>query len=317
MAATSPHPRIVVFGNINMDAVVRVREFPGRGENRLGESVNFLEGGKGANQARALARLGGRAVLIGRVGKDQFGNTLRANLATEGVDTRQITVDPSVHTGMAFVFVSDGENRIISVLGANNRVTPAQVAHSRNVVRTSRMVLVQMGIPQSSVDAVISLSRRLGVLVFFDPTPIRGWLPKRWRDADIVSPNESELAVLLGSKTKITNVNRAAATVFKRSRVQMLVLKLGSRGCFLAQRNGEHWRIPAFKVKAIDPTGAGDAFSAAFARAYASGVPAPRAARFACAAGALAATKLGAAPSLPIFSSIKRTFPSAVPAMLK
>lgn len=308
-------PRIAVFGNINMDAVVRTATFPEPGQNRLGQSLQFLEGGKGSNQARAVARLGGRAVLVGRVGNDPFGDTLRANLAAEGVETRSVVVDARARTGMAFVFVTNAENRILSVLGANEQVTSRQVLTARSAVRSARIILVQLGIPAVAVDAVLQLGRSLGTPVVLDPAPIRGQLPRRWATADVLLPNESELRVLAGRSHR-ANTRSLAARVLATSNARVLVVKLGAKGCLVLTRAGQSWTIPPFRVRAVDPTGAGDAFAAAFAVATAEGAPPDRAARFATAAGALAATRLGAAPSLPTFVQLRRRFPTAVPPAL-
>lgn len=315
MAKRRANPRIAVFGNINMDAVLEVPDFPRPGENRLGTSFAFLQGGKGANQARAAARLGGRVTLIGRVGADAFGDALRRDLANEGVNVRLVQRDQQRRTGMAFVMVSRGENRIVSVLGANLAVSPSLVRTSRSMVAGADLVLVQLGIPMTAVDVVIALGQKVHTPVLLDAGPIRGTLPRRWREVDILSPNESELQAFLGRRSG-GNLGQQAKALLRRSHVRVLLIKLGSRGCLLALRSGEVVKIPPWRVKAIDPTGAGDAFCAGFAVAYGAGAELPAAARFACAAGALAATKLGAAPSLPTLNELRKRFPSAIPAVL-
>lgn len=309
-------PKIAVVGNINMDAVVRLATFPQPGENRLGQELQLLEGGKGANQARAVARLHGHAILVGRVGNDPFGTALRKSLSREGVDIRAVSLDPRKRTGMAMVLVEKGQNRIVSVLGANEAVTPTLIRKAQKNLARAKLVLVQLGIPAQAVDATILLARNLRIPVLLDPTPMRGTLPTRWKEADILCPNESELATLLRGRTTVSPAKRIKK-LFHTSRVAVVALKRGSRGCLVATREGTMHRIPPFRVKAIDPTGAGDAFSAAFGVAYASGASADVAARFASAAGALATTKLGAAPSLPTLRDIRRTFPSAVPTVLR
>jgi ribokinase len=282
--------RIVVVGSINMDLVTQAPRFVGPGETILGERFLTVPGGKGANQAVAAARLGAEVALVGALGRDAFGDQLHAGLAAEHVDLSHVARLDDGASGTASITVANGENQIIVVPAANARITPAQVEAARLLIERADAVLVQMEIPLETVEATVRLGHRLGVPVILNPAPAQK-LPTDWlKLARYVTPNQHELAILLGADPaddfKVL-MQRAPCPV---------VLTRGGEGAWYREQ-GEPLRQPGFKVKVVDSTGAGDTFNAALAVFLKEGLP--EAVRKACAAAALSVTKLGAQGGMP------------------
>ena len=280
-----PTPRIVIIGSLNMDLVCRTPTLPRAGETIIGSEFLTIPGGKGANQAVAAARIADGRVdvhMVGRVGDDDFGLELRAGLSANGVVTRRVGVTKRMASGVAMILVDRrGENSIVVAPGANAKLTPADIDAAEPLIRTAAVVVMQLEIPLPTVRHAIAMCRRLGVFTILDPAPApaRG-TPARF-NVDLLTPNETEARA----------VNSTGA--------KAVVLKLGSRGCALVSSTGVRQHVRPFKVKVVDSTAAGDAFTAALAVAHALGMPMPQALRMANAAGALCCTKLGAQPALP------------------
>ncbi|UGB38096.1 ribokinase [Frateuria soli] len=283
--------RIVVVGSINMDLVTQAPRFPQPGETLLGDGFLTVPGGKGANQAVAAARLGAEVALIGALGRDAFGDQLHAGLREEGVDLAHVHRLADQASGTASITVAGGENQIVVVPAANARVTPAYVEAAHEVVARADVVLVQMEIPLDAIEATLRLGHRLGVPVILNPAPARP-LPAEWLAlARYVTPNQHELAVLLGADPAEdfrALMRRAPAPV---------VLTRGSEGAWYRDQAGEPAHQASFDVEVVDSTGAGDTFNAALAVFLHEGLP--QAVRKACAAAALAVTRLGAQPGMP------------------
>ena len=288
--------RIAVVGSINMDLVTQATRFPEPGETLLGEDFVTVPGGKGANQAVAAARLGAEVALVGALGSDAFGEQLRAGLLREGVNLDHVRRLEGVASGTASITVAGGENQIVVVPAANARVTPAQVESAQGTLARADAVLVQMEIPLDAVEATLRLGQRLGVPVILNPAPARA-LPVEWLEqARYVTPNQHELAILLGADPAEdfrALMRRAPAPV---------VLTRGREGAWYRER-GEPTHQPAFQVRAVDSTGAGDTFNAALAVFLHEGLP--TAVRNACAAAALAVTRLGAQPGMPRMTELE------------
>ncbi len=284
----------MVIGSINMDLVCRCRRFPKPGETVIGSEFAAVPGGKGANQAVAAARLGAETHLVGRVGEDSFGRRLLAGLREHGVEVGLVRTTPRVPSGVASILVdSHGQNTIAVAPGANARVAPADVRSARSLLARAAVAVIQLEIPLETVEYAVDLCRRLGVYTVLDPAPApERRLPASILRADLVTPNEQE-ARALGCRT----LRRAGVVVFK----------LGKRGAAIGGADGEvlH-RVEPFRVRVVDTTAAGDAFTAALAVALSEGRPLDYAILFANAAGGLACTKLGAQPSLPRRSDVDR-----------
>jgi len=289
----------VVAGSNNFDMVVNAERFPREGENLLASNLKFFPGGKGANQAVAVARLGARVTLIGAVGQDFIGDFLLCNLETSGIDTRWIKRDSSRSTGCAFIAIyPSGNNSIVVDPGANFTLEPADIEKTKQSIAEADAILTVLEIPTETVEATLRAGREAGKLTVLDAGPARRCSVELLRLADIVSPNETELEALSGESVEGRKSARKAAEKLLDLGAKTVVVKLGSDGSMLVNAEGSK-HFPAHKIKAVDPTAAGDAFSAALTVKLAAGAAMDDAIRYANAAGALAVTKLGALPSLP------------------
>jgi ribokinase len=292
------HP-ILVVGSINMDLVMRASHVPASGETMYGEQLRAIPGGKGANQAVAVARLGRPVLMAGRVGRDQFGDALLAGLAADGVDITCMERDPEEASGTTFIFVEpDGRNTIVVATGANGRFSPRSADRLAGLLERVQVVLLQLELPVESTARVIELARAAGKPVVLDAGPIRRDCPPAIYQVSVLSPNEAETEALAGMAIPDQESALRAARLLLSKGPGAVVLKLGARGALLASA-GKTLHLPAHAVRAVDTTAAGDAFSAALAVSLAEGRELEDAVRVANAAGALAATKAGAQPSMP------------------
>lgn len=300
LARSGHEPHVVVLGSLNTDLVMRTERFPEPGETITAQSFQTFIGGKGLNQAIAAARQGARVSMIGRVGDDSFGETLRAIAGREGIMTERLLVTPGVTSGVANIIVDDkAENVILLSAGANGRVTPEDVSAASDLIASADVLLVQLEIPLDAVVAGAALARRHGVKMLLVPAPAKPLPNELLANVDVLVPNRVEISAVLAAPSHDVEVDaRRALAIGART----VVVTLGSRGALVLDGpSGEAkaLRVPAFPVKAIDTTGAGDAFAGGLAVALAAGEPLPQAVRRAAASGALACTVMGAEPSLP------------------
>lgn len=286
--------RLAVVGSINMDLVVRAPRLPRLGETILGSDFRTFPGGKGANQAVAIARMGGKVSMIGRVGQDGFGDALVETLERDQVDLTYIRRDPEAASGVALITVEEGgNNAIVVVPGANGRLSPEDIWGAEEAIKQAQVLVLQLECPLETVAEAIRVAQRHAVPVALNPAPAQPLPDELLRQIDVLIPNESELQLLSGEQ----EVEQAAQALLARG-VKTLIITLGEQGSLVVQRM-ERSAIPAHPVKAVDTTAAGDAFVGAFAVAWAEGKSLIEAARWGNAAGALAVTCLGAQPSLP------------------
>ena len=303
MSSCNP-PAIAVLGGVNMDLVTYSSRFPGPGETIAGRRFLTYPGGKGANQAVAVARLGARAAMIGRVGDDLFGPQLIDALQTAGVDTSRIAIAPDQTSGIAVINIdSAAQNRIIQILGANETCGQPEADAVADAMRQASVLLLQLEVtPELSAQAARAASDA-GKTVILDPGPVRPFPPEMYRACSIITPNETEAEALVGFPvTAPTDALRAARILLGRG-VKTAIVKLGSQGAVYADSSGAGHQ-PPFPVTAVDTVAAGDAFNAALAVSLAEGAPLPVAVRFACAAGALAVTAAGALDSMPTRAAV-------------
>lgn len=295
----------MVAGSNNFDMVANTERSPREGENLLASNLKFFPGGKGANQAVAVARLGATVDLIGAMGQDFIGDFLLRNLEANGIDTHWIKREPSRSTGCAFVAIyPSGNNSIVVDPGANLTLEPSDIERAKEAITAADAILTVLEIPMETVEAVLRAGREAGKLTILDAGPPRKCSREILRLADIVSPNETELEALSGEPVEGRESARKAGEKLLGLGVKTVVAKMGSDGSMLVTREGAK-HFPAHKVNAVDPTATGDAFSAALAVKLASGAAVEEAIRYANAAGALAVTKLGALPSLPTRGEIE------------
>jgi ribokinase len=287
--------RAIVFGSINMDLVARTPRLPVPGETLLGHDFFTAAGGKGANQAVALARLGVPTQMVGRVGGDSFGSELLKSLETSGVKTDYVLVDKSVNSGIAAIAVDDsGENQIIIVPGANGCVDATDVERLTSLLPGASALLLQFEIPINAVLAAAQAARRSGVTVILDPAPAHIKVPDElYHLSDIITPNEIEAGQLVNLTVNEPESAAVAAAILRQRGVGNVIVKLGDRGAVCATAE-ETFFVPAFPVAVVDTVAAGDAFNGGLAAALVEGFSLRQAVVWGAAAGALAATKPGA-----------------------
>ncbi len=292
-------PNITVIGSINMDLLVRCPALPRPGETVLGDSSAEVCGGKGANQAVAAARAGGQVKMIGHVGDDAFATRLVGNLEQEHVDCSLVGKIEGCPSGLAVVAVEEsGQNSIIVVPGANGQLSVTDIASRRDIIESSDMVLLQLEVPLETVVAAIKIARAAGVRVLLDPAPAPREWPSELLQVDLICPNESEAAALVGQPVESLEEAEFAARKLFELGAKHVAITLGHRGSMLYD-GIESRRFPPFEKTSIDSTAAGDAFAGALAVRWAEIGEPVAAVKFANAAGALAASRLGAQPSLP------------------
>jgi ribokinase len=295
---------VVVVGGVNRDYLVKGERLPAPGETLQGDSFQEAAGGKGANQAVAVVRLGGRAALIGRIGADHRGAATLAQLAAEGVDVTQVRREADAPTGVALIFTDrSGEKEILVAPGANLRVTEADVDAAREPIQSARVLLTQLEVPVAAVLHALRLAKAAGRRTVLDPAPAAPLSDDLLRLVDVIRPNASEAEALTGvAVVDAPSAERAARLLLDRG-VGAVVLQAGEAGDLLVSRS-ERRLFPRHPVESVDATGAGDAFAAALAVGLAEGQPLADAAAFGSAAAALATTRLGAQAGLPRRSEV-------------
>ncbi len=291
-------PRILVVGSVNMDLVLELGRVPAPGENLIGTRYSYVPGGKGANQAVAAARIGAEVTFVARVGSDAHGERLRESLEREGIDTSQVGCAPGAPSGLAVIMVEkSGQNRIIVYPGANMTLDESCVVAAFGAEYDA--VMLQLEVPDAVVAAAYRGARERRVPVVLDAGPARQFDLSLVRGIDILSPNQSETSVLTGMPCDTVEQARAAAVkLAELSGARHVVIKMGAQGA-LAHSGGAGVHVPPFAVDAVDPTAAGDAFTAATVVRWLETGVLVESVRFGNAAGALAASILGAQPSLP------------------
>ncbi|MFZ2487225.1 MAG: ribokinase [Anaerolineae bacterium] len=291
--------KIAVVGSLNMDLVVRSPRIPLPGETIIGRELHTVPGGKGANQAVAAARLGGAVAMIGRVGQDSFAAALLDNLTANQVDPTWVTQDPTAASGVALIVVDDtAQNSIVVASGANMTLTPQHISEAEAALAAADVLLLQFETPLDSALQAARLARQHGATVVLNPAPAQPIPADLLQAVDVVIPNETETTLLTGLPVHTLAEAETAAQALLASGAPAVVITLGGRGVLLAQSDGAQ-HVPAFPITPIDTTAAGDAFVGGLAVALGEGKPLVEAIRWGNAAGALAATRLGAQTSLP------------------
>lgn len=290
----------VVLGSLNMDLVIRAPHLPGPGETIAGYDFQMIPGGKGANQAAAVARLGGKVAMIGRVGGDSFGESLRANMLRFGVNVDHVLVDQESATGIAMIIVDDvrGENSIVVAAGANGRVSLEDLAKAEPLFREGKVLILQFEVPLQVVEHAAELARQYGLRVVLNPAPAYPVSLDFVRKADYLVLNEIEIGILSQREVDSLESVKEAAQALVRGGVPVVIVTLGERGALLATPQ-ERVHVPAKKIRAVDTTAAGDVFVGGLAVALLQGFSLIEAVRYAVCAGTLSVAKVGAQTSIP------------------
>jgi ribokinase len=299
---------VVVVGSINIDLVANTEKIPIEGETVLGKSFRIHPGGKGANQAVAIARLGYPVRMVGRLGDDSFGAQLKAHLESMGVDVAGVAISPGT-SGVAMIIVAEkGENSIVITPGANALLTPQDLDENIEIIRSAGIVLTQLEIPIETVQHLAEICSRETVPLILDPAPAKELPLDLLKNVEWFTPNETEAAFYIGSSSDVAHTLDPApmAQMLLRNGMRGVVLKLGSRGAYLASAAGLTAFLDPFEVDPIDTTAAGDAFNGAFATGLMLNMGPVRGARFAAAAAAISVTRAGAQFSMPVMAEVEQ-----------
>lgn len=302
---------VLVVGSSNTDMIIKLDRIPKPGETIIGGEFTTAAGGKGANQAVGAARAGGEVTFIARVGRDMFGDKAVAGFVADRIRTNFIVRDSKSPSGVALIFVdAKGENSIAVASGANGQLTPADVLKAKNAFTTDGILVLQLETPLRTVQAAAERAVASRMRVILNPAPAQALPNKLLRQLYLLTPNESEAELLTGITVKDEKSARRAAAALRQRGVRNVIVTLGARGALVDGADGAGF-IPAFKVKPVDSTAAGDVFNGALAVGLAEGKSLLEAARFGAAAAAISVTRLGAQTSAPTRKEIDRLLAGA------
>lgn len=296
--------KIIVVGSMNMDMVVKTTHIPQPGETVLGGSFLMNPGGKGANQAVAVARLGGDVAFIGKIGDDIFGKQSAQLFDEEGVDTSGILSDRESPSGIALITVDEaGENSIVVAPGANAHLDPMDVEVALDRYPEGKILLIQLEIPMRTVEFATRIARHKGLQVILNPAPANKAVLEMLNQVDIITPNVHEAEMLSGVRIIDIDSAKRAAEGIQALGVKHVIITLGKQGAALLE-NGVFYHIPAPVVETVDTTAAGDVFNGALAVALSENKTLIDSVSFACRAASIAVTKMGAQASIPFRNEV-------------
>ncbi|EKT4480339.1 ribokinase [Pseudomonas putida] len=297
--------KVVVVGSLNMDLVARAQRLPRAGETLPGESFFTVPGGKGANQAVAVARLGGSVAMIGNVGDDDYGRQLHRALYVEGIDCQGVSTCPGVSSGVALITVdAASQNCIVIIPGGNGLLTPQAVQRFDALLQAAEVVICQLEVPADTVAWTLARAHELGKQVILNPAPATGPLPADWfARINYLTPNESEAEALTGVAVTDQDSARRAGERLLQLGAGKVIITLGAQGALLVTAQG-HQHYPAPVVQPLDTTAAGDTFIGGFAAGLVRGLEEGQAIAFGQRAAALSVTRAGAQPSIPYLAEL-------------
>jgi len=298
--------KIIVVGSINMDTVIKVQHIPQIGETIIAKDLKNYNGGKGANQAVSIARLGANVSMIGRIGNDDYGNKLYKDLKNENINCESIEFDNKTPTGTAFINVSErGENNIVVYQGANKRLNIEQIEKYEDIFDGAKICVIQLEIPIETVEFVVDICYQKGIKVILNPAPACELPDILLEKVYILTPNETELTFLSGIKIETIEDIKEASKYLLDKGVKNVITTIGGKGSFLINKDVEKI-FDAIKVTAVDTTAAGDSFTGALAVALSEGKNIESAIKFATYVAALTVTKEGAQSSLPYRDEVEK-----------
>jgi ribokinase len=292
--------KIIVIGSSNTDMVIRSQKMPRPGETVLGGDFMMNQGGKGANQAVAVAKLGGNTMFIGKIGNDIFGKQTVEMLGKLGIDTTHVTISDRP-SGVALINVdASGENSIAVASGANADLTPADIDAAEKDIANAALIIMQLESPLETVEYAAKVAKKHGVTVILNPAPApaQPLSASLLENVDIIIPNKTEAEIISGIEISDEESEQRAINAIHAMGIKTVIFTLGSKGALLCE-DGTSQLIPTFKVKAIDTTAAGDTFCGAFCVAISEGRPIRDAILFANRAGSITVTRMGAQQSIP------------------
>lgn len=300
---------IVVVGSVNLDLVCRGKRIPAPGETVTGEEFQTFHGGKGANQAVAIGRLGYPVSMVAKVGDDEFGSRLREGLRAADVDVDAVGTAKATASGVALITVNaQGQNSITVVPGANGKLLPRDLEKVLPRLRSAGVLLTQLEIPMETVEHLSAIAERYEIPLMLDPAPARALPASLLRRVTYLTPNETEACTLCRTPIEdLTpkNVREYAETLLQGGPANVII-KMGGRGAYIAGADGLRTPVPSFKVRVVDSTAAGDAFNGGLAVALMRGMELREAVRFAAAVGAVSVTRAGAQPAMPAAREVNR-----------
>jgi len=302
-------PKITVVGSYVVGMTIRAPRFAVVGESLIGTDFDMGPGGKGSNQAISAARLGAQVNLLEKIGQDIFAREALDFYASEGMDTQYIIQDPESYTGVAFITLNQaGENLIVVDVGANDLLSPEDVDAFQSAIADSDVVMSVLEIKAETAARAMTLGREAGAITILNPAPARPLPESIYKDVDVLTPNETELKILLGiAPDEPGDVVELARAIQKRG-VKSVVVTRGGDGALVVQPNGQVTQVSGIEVDVVDTTGAGDAFNAALGTALGEGRNLVEAVQFAVVAGGLCCTKLGVIPALPFREAVENRF---------
>jgi ribokinase len=298
-------PKICVVGASNLDLISYVPRLPHIGETLHGTRFHMGYGGKGANQAVMAAKLGGDVAIVTKLGQDIFGENTLKNFRSWGIDTRHVLFTDQAFSGVAPIAVDpDGHNAIIIVTGANDLLTPQEIEAALPVIAAAQILVCQLEIPMETTLAALRIARQEGVTTIFNPAPARPSLrDELYQLSGIFCPNESETELLTGLPVSSQEETEAAARALLQRGAGTVILTLGERGSLLVTAT-DSVHVPATSVKALDTTGAGDAFVGSLAYFLAAGKPLAEAMRRANYIAAISVQSSGTQTSFPLAADL-------------
>ncbi len=290
--------QILVIGSLNMDLVTHVKCTPQVGETVLGKGLSEIPGGKGANQAVTIGRLGGNVTMLGMVGDDNFAQTLLSNLTINNVDTKYIKTANNISTGLAMIMVNDdSDNSIVVIPGANFELKPTMITSEH--LKDVDYVLAQLETPLETIETMFIKAKELGVKTILNPAPARILDQNLIDHTDMLIPNESEFELITGIKAdSIANIKRGANLLFARG-VKEILITLGKNGAYYLNCDGHEYSSKGYNVNAIDTTAAGDSFIGGLLTRLSLGNTIEASIDYAMKVAAITVSRHGAQSSLP------------------
>lgn len=293
--------KIAVVGSMNMDMIVRADRIPLKGETIQGEDVEYQPGGKGANQAVAMARLGADVTMYGCVGKDAAGKQLIENLVNQGVCTDYIEYLDKIPTGQAMITVGGGDNSIVVITGANEYVNVDYVHKYKKNILMSEIIVLQNEIPKETIEEVIQMAHEYNKIIVWNPAPAREADEKLIDMATYITPNEHEADI-------IWKVEKNEVDGLLRKYPEKLIVTQGEKGVSVCTKDGIVVKIPAMKADVVDTTGAGDTLNGAFCFGISNGMDVVSSLEFANIAAGLSVCKPGAQSGMPTLEEVEKLF---------